>query len=132
MQGGNGVAAGQRGKGLVCQIKVMLNGTGPPIWRRFLVLSDITLRNLHQVLQVVMGWTNSHLYQFAVRGRRYGEPYPELGMKNSKATKLRPVTGDHLDAVVSCPSTEMNRLRGQRLSLLLRARNARLFSYWFE
>jgi len=85
------VAAGQREKHLVCQIKVTLKGTRPPIWRRFLVLSDMSLHQLHQVSQVVMGWENSHLYQFVIGERHYGEPYPEVEMENSKATKLSQV-----------------------------------------
>jgi hypothetical protein len=47
-------------------IKVTLLDTSPPIWRRILVPRDITLRNLHRTLQVVMGWTNSHLHQFVL------------------------------------------------------------------
>ncbi|HBD94902.1 MAG: hypothetical protein A2355_08420 [Spirochaetes bacterium RIFOXYB1_FULL_32_8] len=30
------------------------------------VKSDITLLQLHRLIQSVMGWTNSHLYQFIV------------------------------------------------------------------
>ena len=45
----------------VYQIKVTMKGIRPPIWRRFEVLSDTTLDNLHLILQVVMGWGNCHL-----------------------------------------------------------------------
>lgn len=45
-------------------VKVTLLGTRPPVWRRILVPREITLHNLHRTLQVVMGWTNSHLHQF--------------------------------------------------------------------
>jgi hypothetical protein len=47
------------------QIKVTLNGTKPPVWRRLLVRSDTRLDQLHQILQVAMGWTNCHLHQFS-------------------------------------------------------------------
>jgi len=55
------------------QIKVTLDGVRPPIWRRILIQSDITLGNLHTILQIVMGWTNSHLHQFISGRTLYGE-----------------------------------------------------------
>ena len=36
----------------------------PPIWRVFTCPSDIRLDKLHRVLQIVIGWTNSHLHRF--------------------------------------------------------------------
>jgi hypothetical protein len=40
----------------IYQIKVTLLGTDPAIWRRLLVPADLTLEQLHHVLQVAMGW----------------------------------------------------------------------------
>ena len=75
------------------QIRVVLLRTAPPIWRRFVVPSSVTLHRLHLILQDVMGWTNSHLYRFQVGEQEYGEPDPdnefnELNFKNSRRTKL--------------------------------------------
>lgn len=56
----------------VLQIKVWLLGVSPMIWRRVLVPASFTLRELHGVLQVAMGWEGVHLYQFALRAARYG------------------------------------------------------------
>jgi hypothetical protein len=53
----------------IYQLKVTLKHSRPPIWRRIQVPSDVSLGELHWVLQLVMGWTNSHLHQFIV-GRR--------------------------------------------------------------
>jgi hypothetical protein len=39
----------------VYQLKITLNDTRPPIWRRILVPGDTTLRQLHDILQIVMG-----------------------------------------------------------------------------
>jgi hypothetical protein len=50
----------------IYQIKVTLNGSKPPIWRRILVPGNVTLEHLHYILQAVMGWTNAHLHQFIV------------------------------------------------------------------
>lgn len=42
------------------------------VWRRVCVRSTTTLRELHGILQVAMGWEGIHLYQFVVRTVRYG------------------------------------------------------------
>ena len=56
----------------IVQLKIRLLGISPMIWRRVQVSSDMTLRELHGVLQVAMGWESLHLYAFNVRGAHYG------------------------------------------------------------
>lgn len=75
---------------IVYQLKVTLRGARPSIWRRVQVPSDLTLGRLHQILQVVMGWTDSHLHQFRVGDACYGTPNPECGfeVKNEKKVRL--------------------------------------------
>ena len=58
-------------------LKVTLREVSPPVWRRLRVAGDLTLRELHHVLQIAMGWTDSHLHEFEVGRRRYGMPDPE-------------------------------------------------------
>lgn len=43
---------------------IKLNDIEPPIWRQVVVPSDLTLPALHDVMQAVMGWTDSHLHAF--------------------------------------------------------------------
>ena len=57
----------------VYQFKITLLGSKPPIWRRIQV-ADCTLDKLHEHIQTAMGWTNSHLHQFEIKGKRYGDP----------------------------------------------------------
>lgn len=64
---------------LVYQLRVTLKDSHPPIWRRLHVRGDITLSRLHRVLQIAMGWTDSHLHQFRVGARYYGVPDREFG-----------------------------------------------------
>jgi hypothetical protein len=61
----------------IFQIKVTLEGSKPPIWRRLLVRSDITLGDLHSILQAAFGWWDYHLHQFIINGTYYGEPHPD-------------------------------------------------------
>ncbi|QTF09262.1 plasmid pRiA4b ORF-3 family protein [Brenneria izadpanahii] len=55
------------------QLKVILIGTTPAIWRQFVVPASITLDRLHDVLQIVMGWQDSHLHQFTFGKKRFTE-----------------------------------------------------------
>ena len=57
----------------VFQIKISLLNSKPLIWRRVLVPSSLSLKKFHQVIQIVMGWKNSHLYQFLVEDVIYSE-----------------------------------------------------------
>lgn len=58
----------------IYQFKVTLKGINPPIWRRIQVTSDTGLSKLHYILQIVMGWTDSHLHQFVIGQTYYGIP----------------------------------------------------------
>jgi Plasmid pRiA4b ORF-3-like protein len=58
-------------------LKITLLGLRPPVWRRVRVAGDSTLRTLHHVIQAVMGWHDSHLHEFEIGDRRYGEPDDE-------------------------------------------------------
>ncbi|MGC8495041.1 MAG: plasmid pRiA4b ORF-3 family protein [Syntrophobacteraceae bacterium] len=52
---------------LVFQLKVILKGIEPAIWRSILVPGSITLHKFHKILQIVMGWDEEHLYNFSRR-----------------------------------------------------------------
>jgi hypothetical protein len=56
------------------QIKITLAWSKPPIWRRVIVPADMTLDRFHDVIQRVMGWTDSHLHQFILGRTFYGKP----------------------------------------------------------
>ncbi|MEJ7795958.1 MAG: plasmid pRiA4b ORF-3 family protein [Nocardioides sp.] len=55
-------------------IRVDLVGAKPPIWRRMVVRSDVTLDVVHRVLQASFGWWDYHLHRFSV-GDPYASPY---------------------------------------------------------
>src|SRR5260370_31806637 len=60
----------------IYQIEVTLLWTEPPIWRRLLVPADLTLADLHHVIQRAMGWEDDHLHEFQIGGKAYGVPRP--------------------------------------------------------
>ena len=55
-------------------LKISLLEIDPPIWRRVQVPSTIPLCCLHDALQAVFGWTDSHLHQFEMDGLYWGVP----------------------------------------------------------
>jgi hypothetical protein len=72
----------------VYQIKVTLEGSKPTIWRRLLVPANLTLGDLHYIIQIAMGWTDSHLHQFHIGGKYYGVPHPDMDLVNEERVKL--------------------------------------------
>ena len=41
----------------IYQLRVVLRGVSPPIWRRLLVVSETSLGELHEILQSAFGWS---------------------------------------------------------------------------
>src|SRR5437660_9330923 len=63
---------------MLYQLKITLRDILPPIWRRIQVPAGMRLSRLHDVVQVAMGWTDSHLHQFVKDGVSYGIPDDEF------------------------------------------------------
>ncbi len=57
---------------VVYQLRVVLRGVSPLIWRRLLVRSDSTIADLHATLQRALGWSDEHLNRFVIHSREYG------------------------------------------------------------
>ena len=50
----------------ILTFRIHLVGTEPLVTRTFKVSAKTTMYELHHIIQLVMGWTNSHFYQFNV------------------------------------------------------------------
>lgn len=78
------------------QFKITLVESKPPIWRRIQV-KNCTLDKLHERIQTVMGWNNSHLHRFEIKGERYGDPeylddgYDDFRCVDSTITRISDV-----------------------------------------
>ncbi|GIO16345.1 hypothetical protein J19TS2_59000 [Cohnella xylanilytica] len=84
----------------LCRIE--LEDTEPKIWRTFAFDPDITFHQLHQIVQTVMGWTDTHLYEFEVGNRSFEGPDLEFGdgegmsgnaVKATVSTYWKPIIG---------------------------------------
>ena len=58
----------------IYQFRICLKDITPMILRRILIQSNKTLADLHYVIQIVMGWTDYHLNEFIIHGKRYTIP----------------------------------------------------------
>ena len=80
----------------VYQIKVALERSKPPIWRRLLVPGDFTLGDLHNIIQTAFGWWDYHLHQFIIGEVYFGVPYPGyddyLNMNDERKMRLHQIT----------------------------------------
>jgi hypothetical protein len=46
----------------VLQLRISLRSVSTPVWRRLLIPEQITIAQLHHVMQLAMGWTDEHLH----------------------------------------------------------------------
>lgn len=62
---------------LFFRLTVTLQDISPRTSREIVVRSGMTLDMLHQVLQIAMGWQDSHLHMFRVGKIEFGDPESE-------------------------------------------------------
>jgi Plasmid pRiA4b ORF-3-like protein len=76
----------------IFQIKMTLKGIDPPIWRR-IHTADCTLEEVHEIIQVTMGWEFEHLYRFTIGGVDYAdlEMTSDEEVEDACATRLSAV-----------------------------------------
>jgi hypothetical protein len=75
----------------VYQLKVGLVRWRPSTWRRILVPSTTALGDVHAAIQILFGWGGDHLHQFEAGGKRYSDPFFDLGgdEKDESGVRLR-------------------------------------------
>ncbi len=73
----------------IYQIKITLRHVRPPVTRRIQVKPDTKLGALHEIVQIVMGWTNSHMHAFRKGHVQYGEPNDDFGFDVIDERKVR-------------------------------------------
>jgi hypothetical protein len=75
----------------IYQIKVTLLDTS--IWRRLLAPADMTLTELHDVLQVAMGWEGEHMHEFSIGRRQMRRRVLMPPVENESTTHLSSLLG---------------------------------------
>jgi hypothetical protein len=74
---------------VIYQLRVLLQGVSPMVWRRLVVRSDSTIAELHYVLQIAFGWSDEHLHRFRIHGKEYGMPHVGGMFFSDDATTVR-------------------------------------------
>lgn len=59
------------------QLKIGLKWAKPPIWRRVQVPGNLCLGELHDIIQIIMGWTDCHMHHFEIDKIFYEPPNNE-------------------------------------------------------
>lgn len=81
----------------VAVLKITLDHVVPKVMRRIVVPADIRLDRLHLAIQVAMGWTDTHLYEFRIGAAGWGQPDPDGvydGPMDAKKARLAAVLAD--------------------------------------
>lgn len=77
----------------IATLRIELKDSDPPIWRVVEVPTSITLKVLHDIVQVTMGWLDCHLWELVINGQSYGLPMDEdwgaAPRKVASRTRLR-------------------------------------------
>jgi hypothetical protein len=66
----------RRPQAVTYRVRIDLLGAQPPLWRRLELVSDLFLDEVHEIIQIAFGWTDSHLHGFG-SGPEYFSPETE-------------------------------------------------------
>lgn len=110
-------------------LKIKLLDIEPEIYRRFIVPPDITLDRLHDVIQIVMGWQDSHQHGFNVGMKSYTEnPDSRENGANEAMFRLKDLeiekgrTFDYLYDFGDCWQHELTLLNDHHIASSMQAR----------
>ena len=70
------------------EILITLAEVDPPVWRRLIVSSAMTLHELHRAIQLLFSWYDYHLYEFKFADRRFEAPNREAEGEDSTSVTL--------------------------------------------
>jgi len=73
----------------IARVRIELEGTDPLVWRELDLPLSTTLAALHDIIQIVMGWWDYHLYEFVIGDRVYGVPSPDDEIYERKVYQAR-------------------------------------------
>lgn len=85
------------------QLRITIDEITPSIWRVIQVPESYSVNKLHHIIQLSLGWTNSHLYMFGDYENKIGDPilweddeFPTLWDKKVKIKDVLRKVGDEL------------------------------------
>ncbi|OIQ94176.1 plasmid pRiA4b ORF-3-like protein [mine drainage metagenome] len=83
------------------KLHVELKDVTPVVWRDIWVEGQMSLIQLHHIIQAAMGWTDAHLHSFTIGDAQYATPHPEddpgFAITDERTVRLRDVLEDGLE-----------------------------------
>ena len=78
----------------IFQLKITLRHIQPLVWRRIQV-DDCSLAELHDIIQISMGWDDEHMYAFVIDGKQCGDfEHGDDFDDDSRSVRLSEVVGE--------------------------------------
>lgn len=71
------------------KLKISLDGIKPITWRRVVVNSDLSLNDMHFVIQSVMPWYDGHLHKFYSKIQTFLMPYEDDFLEEEDADDIK-------------------------------------------
>lgn len=89
----------------IIEMYIELEPTEPRVWRRFLVQDLLSMYQLHEIIQVTMGWMHSHLFMFRTKKLVIAEPSPDddwhnVEFKEARKTRIANVFKNPGDSLI--------------------------------
>ena len=83
----------------IARVRIELRYIQPRIWRCVHVPLSATLVELHEIIQVALGWHNTHLFEFKIGGRSYLVPEEtevdfEWEYADARSVRIESLVGD--------------------------------------
>jgi Plasmid pRiA4b ORF-3-like protein len=79
----------------IYQLRAVLNGVSPLVWRRFLLSSETSLADLHKILQLAFGWSDFYMYEFRIHRKTFGSNAEDPRSVCLSDFRLRPAERFH-------------------------------------
>ena len=91
------------GEPVLLTVHVALDETDPPVWRRVTIPGELDLGRVHDALQQVMGWEESHLHRFGLTTERRPGPWFVTQFDRSEGEEGTLETEARLDQLLRVP-----------------------------
>jgi hypothetical protein len=78
-------------------LRIALREIKPEIWRTFVIDGETPFSELHEIIQIVMGWENEHLYKFDFENQAIVDRSEEENFVQKKAFDSNVITLNKLN-----------------------------------
>ena len=77
-------------------IKIAIEQTHPPVWRRVVIPEQISFYHLHQIIQTIFGWKDAHLHDFTFPNENFCVALPHVETGSRVLSEKNTIVDDFL------------------------------------